>query len=58
LAVEYIVKSRGKLSLGVHKLPDELDMEVARLKLETMGIRIDQLTEEQRKYITGWELGT
>jgi adenosylhomocysteinase len=33
-------------------------MEVARLKLETMGIRIDQLTEEQRKYITGWELGT
>jgi adenosylhomocysteinase (EC 3.3.1.1) len=52
------VKSRGKLSLGVHKLPDELDMEVARLKLETMGIRIDQLTEEQRKYITGWELGT
>ncbi|WP_069806960.1 adenosylhomocysteinase [Vulcanisaeta thermophila] len=58
LAVEYIVKNRGKLPLGVHKLPDELDMEVARLKLETMGIRIDQLTEEQRRYISGWELGT
>jgi adenosylhomocysteinase len=58
LAVEYIVKNKGKLGIGVHKLPDELDMEVARLKLETMGIRIDQLTEEQRKYITGWELGT
>ncbi|MGC9153549.1 MAG: adenosylhomocysteinase [Vulcanisaeta sp.] len=58
LAVEYIVKNRGKIPLGVHKLPDELDMEVARLKLETMGIRIDQLTEEQRRYISGWELGT
>ncbi|GAB6943778.1 adenosylhomocysteinase [Vulcanisaeta sp. JCM 14467] len=58
LAVEYIVKNRGKLSLGVHKLPDELDMEVARLKLETMGIRIDQLTEEQRHYISSWGLGT
>ncbi|WP_054841701.1 adenosylhomocysteinase [Vulcanisaeta distributa] len=59
LAVEYIVKNRGgKLQLGVHKLPDELDMEVARLKLETMGIRIDQLTEEQRRYISSWGLGT
>ncbi len=58
LAVEYIVRNRGKLQLGVHKLPDELDMEVARLKLETMGIRIDQLTEEQRRYITSWGLGT
>mgnify|MGYP001770711967 FL=1 len=58
LAVEYIVKNRGKLSLGVHKLPDELDMEVARLKLETMGIRIDELTEEQRRYISSWGLGT
>ncbi|GAB6947197.1 adenosylhomocysteinase [Vulcanisaeta sp. JCM 16161] len=58
LAVEYIVKNRGKLQLGVHKLPDELDMEVARLKLETMGIRIDQLTEEQKRYISSWGLGT
>ena len=58
LAVEYIVKNRGRLGLGVHKLPDELDMEVARLKLETMGIRTDQLTEEQRRYVMGWELGT
>ncbi|WP_054853876.1 adenosylhomocysteinase [Vulcanisaeta distributa] len=59
LAAEYIVRNRGKLQLGVHKLPDELDMEVARLKLETMGIRIDQLTEEQRRYITSWGgLGT
>lgn len=58
LAVEYIVRNRGKLPLGVHKLPDELDMEVARLKLETMGIRIDQLTEEQRRYISSWGMGT
>ena len=58
LAAEYIVKNRGRIQLGVHKLPDELDVEVARLKLETMGIRIDQLTEEQRRYVTGWEVGT
>jgi adenosylhomocysteinase len=39
-------------------LPDELDREVARLKLRTMGIEIEELSEEQRRYITSWELGT
>ncbi|MFB6490231.1 MAG: adenosylhomocysteinase [Thermoproteus sp. AZ2] len=56
LAAEYIAKH--KLPLGVHKLPYELDAEVARLKLATMGIRIEELTEEQRKYLSSWELGT
>ncbi|MEZ0249217.1 MAG: adenosylhomocysteinase [Thermoproteus sp.] len=56
LAAEYLTKN--KLAVGVYKLPDELDEEVARLKLASMGIRIDVLTEEQRRYISSWELGT
>lgn len=56
LAAEYLVKN--KLAVGVYKLPDQLDEEVARLKLLAMGVRIDELTEEQRKYISSWELGT
>lgn len=56
LATEYLV--RNKLAVDVYKLPDELDREVARLKLRTMGIEIEELSEEQRRYITSWELGT
>ncbi len=58
LAVEYLVKNKGKLERKVYKLPDELDAEVARLKLEAMGIEIDQLTEEQKKYLESWTVGT
>ncbi len=58
LAVEYLVKNKGKLTPGVYRLPDELDTEVARLKLETMGVKIDTLTEEQKKYLESWQLGT
>jgi adenosylhomocysteinase len=56
LAVEYLVKN--KLPIDVYKLPDEIDREVARLKLKTMGVEIEELTEEQRRYLTSWELGT
>jgi S-adenosylhomocysteine hydrolase len=56
LAAEYLV--RNKLAVDVYKLPDELDREVARLKLRTMGIEIEELSEEQRRYMTSWELGT
>ena len=56
LAAEYLV--RNKLAVDVYKLPNELDREVARLKLRTMGIEIEELSEEQRRYITSWELGT
>jgi adenosylhomocysteinase len=56
LAAEYLV--RNKLAVDVYKLPDELDREVASLKLRTMGIEIEELSEEQRRYITSWELGT
>lgn len=58
LAVEYLVKHRGKLSAGVHLLPREIDQEIAQLKLTTMGISIDELTPGQRDYLSSWEVGT
>jgi adenosylhomocysteinase len=58
LAVEYVVKRRGTLPPGLHVLPLEIDHEIARLKLQAMGITIDELTEEQRRYLASWEYGT
>lgn len=58
LAIEYLLKSKNKLSPQVYKLPYELDREIARLKLETMGIRIDRLTPEQAAYMSSWRSGT
>ncbi|MDQ3982079.1 MAG: adenosylhomocysteinase, partial [Actinomycetota bacterium] len=46
------------LEKKVYPVPDEIDREVARLKLETMGVRIDELTADQRAYLEGWEEGT
>ncbi|HEX3821910.1 MAG TPA: adenosylhomocysteinase, partial [Candidatus Sulfotelmatobacter sp.] len=47
-----------KLEKTVYKVPDELDKRVARLKLESMGIKIDKLTPEQEEYLAGWSEGT
>jgi len=58
LASEYAVKQRGKLEKKVHRVPLAIDKEIARLKLESMGVTIDTLTEEQRKYLESWEAGT
>jgi adenosylhomocysteinase len=58
LASEYIVKKGKKLEKKVYKLPDELDMEIARLKLKSMGITIDTLSPVQKKYISSWQHGT
>ncbi len=58
LGVEYIVKNRGKLPLGVHALPEKIDREIARLKLKSMGVKIDSLTPAQRKYLAEWTMGT
>ena len=58
LAMEYIVRNKGKLEIKVHNVPEEIDKEVARLKLQAMGIAIDTLTAEQRKYLASWEEGT
>ena len=58
LSVEYIVKNHHSLEKKVHKVPDELDKRVARLKLESMAIKIDKLTPEQEEYLAGWNEGT
>jgi len=58
LACEYLVKNKGKLEPGLHSIPTEVDKEIARLKLQAMGIGIDTLTAEQIEYINSWTVGT
>jgi adenosylhomocysteinase len=58
LCLEHLVKHAAGLDPGVHGVPDEIDREVARLKLESLGVEIDALTEEQRRYLHSWEQGT
>ncbi len=58
LSAEYLAKRHNELSNGVHVVPREIDAEVGRLKLETMGISIDTLTAEQTAYNESWEEGT
>ncbi|MBD2625374.1 adenosylhomocysteinase [Trichormus variabilis] len=58
LAVEYLVKNKGSLAAGLHSIPREVDEEIARLKLQAMGIFIDSLTAEQIDYINSWTSGT
>jgi adenosylhomocysteinase len=58
LCMEYLVKNKGKLEIKVHTVPEEIDKEVARLKLKAMGVSIDTLTAEQKKYLSSWEEGT
>lgn len=58
LAVAYLVREQGKLNPGVYSVPEDIDREIARLKLDAMNIEIDQLTAEQERYLTSWEGGT
>lgn len=58
LATEWSVSQKGKLEHKVHNVPKQIDEWVARLKLHTMGIAIDTLTAEQKKYLDSWEMGT
>jgi len=58
LCLEYIVKNRGSLETKVYPVPEEIDKQVARLKLNSMGISIDSLTPQQKEYLTSWEQGT
>jgi len=58
LSLEYMVKHAGEMEKQVYPVPDSIDREIARMKLEAMGIGIDVLTEEQRKYLASWEEGT
>lgn len=58
LACEYLVKNKGKLEPGLHSIPVEVDANIAKLKLQAMGINIDSLTPEQTEYINSWASGT
>ncbi len=58
LAAEYAIANASSLERKVYPVPTEIDEEIARLKLATMGVEIDQLTEEQEKYLASWDEGT
>jgi adenosylhomocysteinase len=58
LSVEYLLRNKGKLPPTVIDVPKEVDYEVARLKLQAMGARLEELTEEQEDYLASWEMGT
>jgi adenosylhomocysteinase len=58
LSAEHVVKNAGELEPRVYVVPEEIDREIARLKLESMGVEIDQLTEEQARYLASWDEGT
>jgi len=58
LCMEYIVKNRGKLKPKVYPVPEEIDKQIARLKLESIGVDIDTLTPEQKRYLSSWQEGT
>ena len=58
LSAEYLAKNVKILKRQVYAVPEDIDHEIARLKLAAMGVRIDALTPEQRKYLASWEMGT
>jgi adenosylhomocysteinase len=58
LAAEHAVKNADALEPKVYVVPEEIDREIARLKLETMGVAIDRLTDEQARYLASWDEGT
>ncbi|HMA19068.1 MAG TPA: adenosylhomocysteinase, partial [Thermoanaerobaculia bacterium] len=58
LAAEFMVKNHAELEKKVYAVPEEIDREIARLKLASMGAVIDEPTPEQRRYMTSWEEGT
>jgi adenosylhomocysteinase len=58
LSIEYMVSGRAKLEKDVYSVPEDIDMAIAKEKLATMGITIDNLTAEQKKYLSSWTMGT
>lgn len=58
LALEYLVKHKDKLAKGLNTLPEEVDQEIAALKLKSLGIKIDKLTKEMVEYLSSWTVGT
>ena len=58
LSAEYVANEYQNLENQVYVVPRDIDVEVGRLKLLSMGIEIDELTDEQEKYLTSWDIGT
>jgi adenosylhomocysteinase len=58
LCTQYIAKNGKKLKAGVHEVPNEIDEDVANLKLSSLGLSIDKLSKEQQKYSCSWDIGT
>ena len=58
LCAEYVAKNHASLTPQVYDVPKEIDEEIAALKLRSMGVSIDVLTEEQQTYLASWESGT
>jgi len=58
LSAEFAVQNAASLERKVYPVPEEIDNEIARLKLATMGVDIDRLTEEQARYLASWDEGT
>jgi adenosylhomocysteinase len=58
LSAEFVVQNGADLERRVYPVPAEIDSEIARLKLATMGVEIDTLTDEQAKYLASWDEGT
>ena len=58
LSAEYMVRNAEKLECAVYAVPEEIDHEIARIKLDAIGVEIDVLTPQQEKYLNSWEEGT
>jgi len=58
LGAEFLVKNKGKLGPKVYRIPEDIDREIARLKLESLGVSLDSLSKEQKEYMSGWKEGT
>ena len=57
LSAEYMAKEHADLTKKVYPVPHDIDQEIARLKLKSMGVAIDTLTDEQKHYLSSWEMG-
>ena len=58
LSAKYILNNNGKMDVGVMKAPDDIDYEVSSLKLQSMGIEIDSISDRQKEYMSNWQEGT
>jgi adenosylhomocysteinase len=58
LSAEWVARNYGELENKVYRVPEDIDKEISRIKLKSMGIAIDKLSAAQEKYLSGWETGT